>query len=83
LNVCQVMSREEREVVAYHECGHALVGWMLKTTDALLKVTIVPRTNHALGFASYLPSDQKLYNTDEVYTVTGIYYHYQLQSPEN
>lgn len=44
----------------------ALVGWMLKSTDALLKVTIVPRTNQILGFASYLPKDQKLYNQEEV-----------------
>ena len=62
------MSREEKNIVAYHECGHALVGWMLETTDALLKVTIVPRTNHALGFAAYFPSDQKLYNRQEVCT---------------
>jgi spastic paraplegia protein 7 len=40
---------------------------MLETTDALLKVTIVPRTNHALGFAAYLPSDQKLYNAKELF----------------
>ena len=60
------MSPQERKVVAYHESGHAIVGWMLETTDALLKVTIVPRTNHALGFAAYLPSDQKLYNANEV-----------------
>ncbi|VDM70377.1 unnamed protein product [Strongylus vulgaris] len=31
---------EEREIVAYHEAGHALVGWLLKNTDALLKVHI-------------------------------------------
>lgn len=60
------MNPKERRIVAIHESGHALVGWLLETTDALLKVTIVPRTNHALGFASYLPSDQKLYNTQEV-----------------
>ena len=36
-----VLSPNERRVVAYHESGHALVGWMLKHTDALLKVTAV------------------------------------------
>lgn len=60
------MSPEEREVVAYHESGHALVGWLLKHTDALLKITIVPRTNLALGFAQYLPKDQKLFSQEEV-----------------
>ncbi|CAL8096428.1 unnamed protein product [Orchesella dallaii] len=63
----QVMSREEKKTVAYHEAGHALVGWMLKSTDALLKVTIVPRTNQILGFASYMPKDQKLYNQEELF----------------
>ena len=35
------MSPQEREVVAFHEAGHALVGWMLEHTDPLLKVIIV------------------------------------------
>lgn len=60
------MSLQEKQVVAYHESGHALVGWMLEHTDALLKVTIVPRTSLALGFAQYIPRDQKLYTKEEV-----------------
>ena len=60
------MTPAEKKVVAYHESGHALVGWLLKHTDALLKVTIVPRTNLALGFAQYTPTDQKLYAKEEV-----------------
>lgn len=62
----QVISPEEKRVVAYHESGHALVGWLLEHTDALLKVTIVPRTTLALGFAQYTPSDQKLFSKEEV-----------------
>nr|CAD7264821.1 unnamed protein product [Timema shepardi] len=62
-----VMSPQEKTVVAYHESGHALVGWMLQHTDALLKVTIVPRTNLALGFAQYMPSDQKLHSEEELF----------------
>ncbi|KAH0808191.1 hypothetical protein GEV33_014600 [Tenebrio molitor] len=61
------MSPQEKQVVAYHESGHALVGWMLEHTDALLKVTIVPRTNLALGFAQYIPRDQKLYTKEELF----------------
>jgi len=63
----QFLAPAEKKVVAYHECGHALVGWMLKYTDALLKVSIVPRTTNALGFAQYLPSDQKLYSQQELF----------------
>ncbi|XP_076622505.1 SPG7 matrix AAA peptidase subunit, paraplegin [Colletes latitarsis] len=56
-----------KKVVAYHEAGHALVGWLLEYTDTLLKVTIVPRTNLSLGFAQYTLSDQKLYNKQELF----------------
>lgn len=61
------MSPEEKRTVAYHESGHALVGWLLEHTDALLKVTIVPRTSLALGFAQYTPTDQKLYSKEELF----------------
>lgn len=58
---------ENKRVVAYHEAGHALVGWLLEHTDALLKVTIVPRTNMSLGFAQYTQSDQKLHSKEELF----------------
>ncbi|XP_032226471.2 paraplegin isoform X2 [Nematostella vectensis] len=61
------MSPDERRIVAYHEAGHALVGWMLEHTEPLLKVSIVPRTNASLGYAQYLPSDQKLYTTEQLF----------------
>lgn len=61
------MSPQEKRVVAYHESGHALVGWMMEHTDALLKVTIVPRTTLALGFAQYIPRDQKLFTKEELF----------------
>ena len=62
-----VMGKHEKRVIAFHECGHALVGWLLPHTDALLKVSIVPRTNNVLGFARYLPSDRKLYSKPELF----------------
>jgi hypothetical protein len=37
--------------VAYHEAGHAVVGWFLEYAEPLLKVSIVPRGSAALGFA--------------------------------
>ncbi|KAG8197552.1 hypothetical protein JTE90_007288 [Oedothorax gibbosus] len=63
----KVISPGEKRVIAFHECGHALVGWLLKYTDALLKVSIVPRTTNVLGFAQYLPTDQKLYSSEELF----------------
>jgi len=57
---------EEKRIVAYHEAGHALVGWLLEHTDHLLKVTIVPRTSQALGFAQYNPTERKLYTPEQL-----------------
>lgn len=61
------LSPVERKVIAYHESGHALVGWLLPNSDVLLKVTIVPRTSLALGFAQYTPSEQQLYTKEELF----------------
>ncbi|MFH4973799.1 hypothetical protein AB6A40_000508 [Gnathostoma spinigerum] len=58
---------DEKEIVAFHESGHALVGWLLEHTDALLKVSIIPRTNAALGFAQYSLRDQKLFSKEELF----------------
>ncbi|GAV06972.1 hypothetical protein RvY_16876 [Ramazzottius varieornatus] len=61
-----MLSGQEKEIVAYHEAGHALVGWLLQHTDALLRVSIKPRTSHALGFAQYTPNEQKLYSSEDL-----------------
>jgi AFG3 family protein len=61
-----VMNAAEKKLVAYHEAGHAVVGWFLEHADPLLKVTIVPRGNGALGFAQYLPKELSLYQTEQL-----------------
>uniref|UniRef100_A0A8D0RBM9 SPG7 matrix AAA peptidase subunit, paraplegin n=2 Tax=Sus scrofa TaxID=9823 RepID=A0A8D0RBM9_PIG len=63
----QVLSREEQKVVAFHESGHALVGWLLEHTEAVMKVSITPRTNAALGFAQMLPRDQHLFTREQLF----------------
>ncbi|XP_058011074.1 paraplegin isoform X2 [Ahaetulla prasina] len=63
----KILSQEERRVVAFHESGHALVGWLLEHTEAVLKVSIAPRTNAALGFAQILPKDQYLLTKDQLF----------------
>ncbi|MFN8484939.1 MAG: ATP-dependent zinc metalloprotease FtsH [Anaerolineae bacterium] len=50
----RVISEKEKTVVAYHEAGHALVGYMLPNSDPIHKVTIVPR-GMAGGFVMHLP----------------------------
>uniref|UniRef100_A0A803T1S0 SPG7 matrix AAA peptidase subunit, paraplegin n=1 Tax=Anolis carolinensis TaxID=28377 RepID=A0A803T1S0_ANOCA len=64
----KILSQEERRVVAFHESGHALVGWLLEHTEAVMKVSIAPRTNAALGFAQILPKDQYLFTKDQLHT---------------
>lgn len=53
----KLLSPEEKKVVAYHEAGHAVCGWYLEFADPLLKVSIIPRGQGALGYAQYLPGD--------------------------
>lgn len=60
------MTHEERKRVAYHEAGHAVAGWMLEHADPLLKVTIIPRSKGALGFAQYLPSELSLRHKEQL-----------------
>ncbi|XP_031471378.1 paraplegin isoform X2 [Phasianus colchicus] len=62
----KILSPEERKVVAFHESGHALVGWLLEHTEAVMKVSIAPRTNAALGFAQILPREQYLFTREQL-----------------
>ena len=54
----QVMTEEEKLIIAYHETGHALVGWALPNADPIHKVTIIPR-GRALGYTQALHDSEK------------------------
>lgn len=60
----KIISPEEKEIVAYHESGHAIVAWFLEYTDPIRKVSIVPRGMAALGYAQYLPEERYLYTKE-------------------
>ncbi len=62
----KIISPEEKQIIAYHEAGHAICGWYLEHAYPLLKVTIVPRGTAALGYAQYTPKEQYLYNTEQL-----------------
>ncbi|KNE72585.1 ATP-dependent metallopeptidase HflB [Allomyces macrogynus ATCC 38327] len=62
----KVLSPDEKRTVAYHEAGHAVAGWYLEHADPLLKVSIIPRGQGALGYAQYLPKDQYLHSTQHL-----------------
>ena len=54
----RLMSDDEKLIIAYHETGHALVGWALPNADPIHKVTIIPR-GRALGYTQALPDSEK------------------------
>jgi len=58
----RVMSEKERELTAYHEAGHAIVGHYLPTVDPIHKVSIIPR-GQAGGYTLALPLEDKHYAT--------------------
>ncbi|XP_069757327.1 mitochondrial inner membrane m-AAA protease component AFG3L2-like isoform X2 [Narcine bancroftii] len=62
----QVLQPVEKRTVAYHEAGHAVVGWFLEHADPLLKVSIIPR-GKGLGYAQYLPKEQYLYTKEQLF----------------
>ncbi|KAH8888667.1 ATP-dependent metallopeptidase Hfl [Thozetella sp. PMI_491] len=63
----KVLNPDEKKVVAYHEAGHAICGWYFEWADPLLKVSIIPRGQGALGYAQYLPAgDAYLMNTKQL-----------------
>ncbi|UBM60244.1 ATP-dependent zinc metalloprotease FtsH [Marinilongibacter aquaticus] len=63
----KLISPEEKEIVAFHEAGHAVTGWFLEHANPLVKVSIVPRGIAALGYAQYLPKEQYLYRTEQLF----------------
>lgn len=53
-----ILSDEEKKITAYHESGHAIIGFKLMDTDTIHKVTIIPR-GKALGLTMHLPEEEK------------------------
>ena len=62
----KLISPDEKNIIAYHEAGHAICGWFLEHADPLVKVSIVPRGVAALGYAQYMPKEQFLYTTEQL-----------------
>lgn len=61
----KIISPNERKIVAFHESGHAIVGWYLEHTDPVLKVSIVPRGLAALGYTLQTPLEDRFLMTRE------------------
>ena len=55
----KITSAKEKEIIAYHEAGHAVSSWHLKHVDSLMKVSIIPR-GKSLGSAWYLPEERQI-----------------------
>jgi len=63
----RAMNPKEKEIVAYHESGHALVAMVLPNTDPVNKISIIPRGIAALGYTQQLPTeDRYLMTRDEL-----------------
>ena len=63
----RILSVEEKKTVAYHEVGHALVTAVVKNSEPVQKITIVPRTMGTLGYVMQVPEEEKyLMSKDEM-----------------
>jgi cell division protease FtsH len=61
----RVMSKKEKEIVAYHETGHALMAEFLETADPVHKISIIPRGIAALGYTLQLPTEDRYLMTKQ------------------
>jgi len=61
----KIISKEEKNTIAFHEAGHATVSWLLEHAAPLVKVTIVPR-GQSLGAAWYLPEERMIVRTEQM-----------------
>ena len=62
----KLISPGEKQIIAYHEAGHAVCGWFLEHASPLVKVTIVPRGIGTLGYAQYLPKEEYITRTEQL-----------------
>jgi cell division protease FtsH len=62
----KLISPKEKEIIAYHEAGHAICGWYLEHASPLIKVTIVPRGIGTLGYAQYLPKEEYIIRKEQL-----------------
>jgi AFG3 family protein len=62
----KLISPREKEIIAYHEAGHAICGWFLEHASPLIKVTIVPRGIGTLGYAQYLPKEEYIIRKEQL-----------------
>lgn len=61
----KLIKPKEKKRIAYHEAGHATIGWLLPHAAPLVKVTIVPR-GKSLGAAWYLPEERQITTTEQM-----------------
>ena len=59
----RILSKQEKQIVAYHETGHALCIALQKHTEPVQKITIMPRTMGSLGYVMQVPEEEKYLNT--------------------
>ena len=61
----KIITKDEKQVIAFHEAGHATISWLLEHASPLVKVTIVPR-GQSLGAAWYLPEERSITTTEQI-----------------
>ena len=62
----KVITEQEKNTIAFHEAGHAVVSWLVEFASPLVKVSIVPR-GQSLGAAWYLPEERAITTTEQIF----------------
>eukprot|EP00830_Metopus_es_P013616 TRINITY_DN3358_c0_g1_i2.p1 TRINITY_DN3358_c0_g1~~TRINITY_DN3358_c0_g1_i2.p1 ORF type:complete len:728 (-),score=147.06 TRINITY_DN3358_c0_g1_i2:12-2135(-) len=56
-----------KKITSFHEAGHTIAGWFLPNANPILKVSIIPRSQGALGFTATQPEEIELYTKEQLY----------------
>jgi cell division protease FtsH len=62
----KIITDNEKNTIAFHEAGHAVVSWLVEFASPLVKVSIVPR-GQSLGAAWYLPEERAITTTEQIF----------------
>ncbi|MEM7174192.1 MAG: ATP-dependent zinc metalloprotease FtsH [Bacteroidota bacterium] len=68
----KLVDAQEKNIVAYHEAGHAIVSQLVPHANPLVKVSIIPRGIAALGYAQYLPKEKLIWQKKEMLDEIGV-----------
>ena len=68
-----MFSQEEKEMLAYYECGKAIVSWFTEGADPIIKISIIPHSKSSSGFSQNIKDETALHTKEELLAKAAYY----------